>query len=55
MWILYITWIFSAPDESRIAVYEHREQCVIEQQVAMKDNRVKSARCVFRTDLLKQG
>jgi len=55
MWILYITWAFSAPDESRIAVYEHREQCAIEKRVAVKDNRVKSVRCVFRTDLLKQG
>jgi len=55
MWILYITWIFSAPDESRIAAYEYREQCILEQQVALKDNRVKSARCTFRSDLLKQG
>jgi len=55
MWILYITWIFSAPEESRISMYAHREQCLIEQQVAVKDNRVKSARCVFRTNLFKQG
>ncbi len=50
MWVLYVVWAFSAPEESRVAVYADRAECMSVVASLKLDHRVERSRCVFRED-----
>jgi hypothetical protein len=50
MWILYVVWAFSAPDESRIGAYPSESQCQADRAVVAKDDRIVKSKCEYRPD-----
>ena len=52
MWVLYVVWAFSAPEESRIGVYVDSASCQTEVAVLKKDDRIAKARCELRENFM---